>query len=198
MQIARFEAKTSVEGPGERSALWLQGCSLKCPDCCNPELQQFGIGMACSVEEIAGQIMQARAEGLTLLGGEPLDQSVELLQLLQLLRQNNYCGIIMFSGYTWAEIEADAGRKSVAGLCDLVIAGRFERQFSPGGRRWIGSDNQTLHFISDYYAGLREHWPENVREIEIFIRDGVIMVNGSPLDADHEISRMLGGHAILS
>lgn len=197
MQIARFEAKTAVEGPGERSALWLQGCSLKCPDCCNPEMQQFGIGTTRSVEEIADLILQARAEGLTLLGGEPLDQARELLQLLQLLRQSGYCGIIMFSGYTWAEIEADSVRKSVAGLCDLVIAGRFERQFSPGGRRWIGSDNQTLHFVSDYYAGLRENWPENVREIEIFIRDGVIMVNGSPLDADHEISRMLGWHAIL-
>ncbi len=197
MQIARFEAKTTVEGPGERSALWLQGCSLKCPGCCNPEMQHFGSGQNLSVEEVAGQILAARAEGLTLLGGEPLDQARELLLLLQLLRQSGYCGIIMFSGYTWVEIEADADRKSVAGLCDLVIAGRFERQFSPGGRRWIGSDNQTLHFVSDYYAGLREHWPENVREIEIFIRDGVIMVNGSPLDADHEISRMLGGHAIL-
>lgn len=198
MQIARFEAKTAVEGPGERSALWLQGCSLKCPDCCNPEMQQFGIGMTCSVEETADRILQARAEGLTLLGGEPLDQAEELLRLLQLLRQNDYCGIIMFSGYTWAEIEADSVRKSVAGLCDLVIAGRFERRLSPGGRRWIGSDNQTLHFISDYYAGLREQWPANIREIEIFIRDGVIMVNGSPLDADHEISRMLDGHAISS
>ena len=96
MQIARFEAKTAVEGPGERSALWLQGCSLKCPGCCNPELQQFDNGQNLSVEEIAAQILQARADGLTLLGGEPLDQARELLQLLQLLRQSGYCGSSCF------------------------------------------------------------------------------------------------------
>lgn len=192
MQTARFEAKTTVEGPGERSALWLQGCSIRCPDCCNPELQDQHGGTGILVADLARQIVAARAEGLTLLGGEPLDQADELYDLLSLLRQENYQGIIMFSGYEWQAITADPARMKVVSLCDLVIAGPFDKRFAPGGRRWIGSDNQTLHFITGFYHELQRSWPKNVREIEIFIRDGVIMVNGTPLEPDHELSRLLG------
>ncbi|HNX74160.1 MAG TPA: 4Fe-4S single cluster domain-containing protein [Candidatus Rifleibacterium sp.] len=188
MQTARFEAKTTVEGPGERSALWLQGCSIGCEGCCNPELQPRQGGLEMTVAEIAAKVIAAAADGLTLLGGEPLDQATELFELLQLLRVAGYHGIIMFTGYEWNEIIATPEKQRVAELCDLVIAGPFERQRSPGGRRWIGSDNQTLHFITPFYDELRRSWPKFVREIEIFIRDGVIMVNGTPLGPEHELS----------
>jgi anaerobic ribonucleoside-triphosphate reductase activating protein len=192
VQTARFEAKTTVEGPGERSALWLQGCSIRCPDCCNPELQDCGAGVTVLPADLARKIIAAGADGLTLLGGEPLDQADELYEMLVLLRQASYQGIIMFSGYEWGEIAACPDRMRVASLCDLVIAGRFDKKFSPGNRRWIGSDNQTLHFITSFYDDLKQSWPKNVREIEIFIRDGVIMVNGTPLEPEHELRRMLG------
>ncbi|HGG57662.1 MAG TPA: 4Fe-4S cluster-binding domain-containing protein, partial [Nannocystis exedens] len=38
LQIAHIVAITEAEGPGRRFALWVQGCSLHCPGCCNPEL----------------------------------------------------------------------------------------------------------------------------------------------------------------
>ena len=188
MQTARFEARTTVEGPGERSALWLQGCSIGCPGCCNPELQPGQGGVEVSVADLAAQILAAAADGLTLLGGEPLDQANELFELLQLLRGAGYQGIIMFTGYEWQEITATPEKRRVTELCDLVIAGPFERQRSPGGRRWIGSDNQTLHFITSFYDELRRSWPKFVREIEIFVRDGVIMVNGTPLGPEDELN----------
>lgn len=190
MRTARFEARTSVEGPGLRSALWLQGCSIRCPDCCNPELQPAAGGHDVSVEQLALQIVEAGAEGLTLLGGEPLDQAEELTDLLQRLRAAGYRGIIMFTGYEWSDITKDPVKSGAAGLCDLVIAGPFIKEKSPGSRRWIGSDNQTTHFLTSCYSDLERQWPENKREIEIFIRDGVIMVNGTPLERDHELSRI--------
>lgn len=190
MRTARFEAKTSVEGPGLRSALWLQGCSIKCPDCCNPELQTPDSGCEVNVNELVKKILAANADGLTLLGGEPLDQAVEVLELLKALRQANYTGIIMFTGYEWAAIISAPAKKLAAELCDLVIAGPFVKNESPGKRRWIGSDNQTTHFVTPFYKDLQQNWPENIREIEIFIKDGVIMVNGTPLESDHELSRI--------
>lgn len=188
MRIARFEARTSVEGPGERSALWLQGCSIKCPDCCNPEMHDQCAGEEISINALAKKIISAHADGLTILGGEPLDQSIELILLLQQLAEAGYHGIILFSGYEWHSITADQTKRRATSLCDLVVAGPFDKKQTPSSRRWIGSENQTTHFITDFYAGLQKDWPQNMREIEIFIKDNVIMVNGTPLSSEDELS----------
>lgn len=140
---------------------------------------------------LAAQILAAKAEGLTLLGGEPLDQAVELHAMLKQLRDSGYHGIIMFSGYQWETISSDPEKFRIAELCDLVIAGPFEPAMAPGNRRWIGSDNQTLHFITDFYDNLRCNWPKFRREIEIYIKDGIIMVNGTPLGPEHEFARLV-------
>jgi len=38
VRVARFIARTGAEGPGTRSALWVQGCTIRCPGCFNPHL----------------------------------------------------------------------------------------------------------------------------------------------------------------
>lgn len=191
MQIARVEERTSVEGPGQRSAVWFQGCSIDCAACCNPEMQSSEGGVSMTPEEIAAAIIHARTEGLTLLGGEPLDQTPELRELLQILRFHSYRGIIMFSGYTWQQIMADPIKTETAQLCDLIIAGPYDKSSSPGSRRWIGSDNQTLHFVTDFYRQLEAEWPPFVKEIEVMISDGEILVNGTPLAAGDELAGLL-------
>ncbi|MBU1106962.1 MAG: radical SAM protein [Candidatus Riflebacteria bacterium] len=191
MQIARVEERTSVEGPGLRTAIWLQGCSISCQDCCNPEMHDPNAGESMTAAELADAIIHARADGLTLLGGEPLDQAAEVRELLLILRSIGYRGVILFSGYTWEQIAADPIKAEVAQLSDLVIAGPFDKSRAPGVRRWIGSDNQTLHFQTDYYRLLAENWPPFVKEIEIVIGDGDILVNGTPLGVDDELAGLL-------
>jgi len=188
MRIARLEEYTRVEGPGRRTAVWFQGCSIGCPQCCNPEMHDPTAGIAISAEELADAIVHARAEGLTLLGGEPLDQAVELRQMLLNLRNLHYHGVIMFTGYTWEQITADQDRTRVAELCDLVIAGPFEAASAPGRRRWIGSDNQTLHCITELYLELVADWPRFVKEVEIVIGDEELLINGTPLADDDELA----------
>ncbi|NLF96383.1 MAG: radical SAM protein [Candidatus Riflebacteria bacterium] len=188
MRIARLEEYTRVEGPGRRTAVWFQGCSIGCPQCCNPEMHDPAAGIEMAPEDLADAIVHARAEGLTLLGGEPLDQSDELRQLLLHLRNLYYQDIIMFTGYTWEQVNAERERASVAELCDLVIAGPFETASAPGRRRWIGSDNQTLHCITGRYLELVADWPRFVKEVEIVIGDNEMLINGTPLAADDELA----------
>src|SRR5580700_8162481 len=74
LQIAQTVACTEAEGPGKRFALWFQGCPLRCPACCNPEMLPFDGGHRSSLEEIMSAITAAMPrgiEGITLLGGEP-------------------------------------------------------------------------------------------------------------------------------
>src|SRR3954462_9156895 len=75
LQVAQTVACTEAEGPGRRFALWFQGCPLRCPGCCNPEMLPFAGGRRVSLAEILAQVRAAAGqgvEGITLLGGEPL------------------------------------------------------------------------------------------------------------------------------
>src|SRR3954467_588253 len=74
LQVAQIVPCTEAEGPGKRFALWFQGCPLRCPGCCNPEMLPFDGGHLSSLEEILSAITAAvplGIEGITLLGGEP-------------------------------------------------------------------------------------------------------------------------------
>src|SRR5437868_7176146 len=76
LQVAQIVPVTEAEGPGVRFALWFQGCPLRCPGCCNPEMLPFEGGEPVTVADVLRQIEAAArdhgVEGLTFLGGEPL------------------------------------------------------------------------------------------------------------------------------
>src|ERR1051325_9161669 len=76
LRVAQIVPCTEAEGPGRRFALWFQGCPLRCPGCCNPEMLPFSGGQARRVSELVSEIEAAAnqhgVEGITLLGGEPL------------------------------------------------------------------------------------------------------------------------------
>src|SRR6476660_3545738 len=75
LHVAQIILFTEAEGPGVRFALWFQGCPLRCPGCCNPEMLPFEGGTPMTVAEVLRQLDAARpagVEGVTLLGGEPL------------------------------------------------------------------------------------------------------------------------------
>src|SRR5215468_1934007 len=75
LSVAQIVPCTEAEGPGRRFALWFQGCPLRCPGCCNPEMLPFAGGLRLRVEEVVEQLRAAAGqgvEGITLLGGEPL------------------------------------------------------------------------------------------------------------------------------
>src|SRR5215469_14030406 len=76
LSVAQIVPCTEAEGPGRRFALWFQGCPLRCPGCCNPEMLPFEGGQRIGLEEVLARARAAQAErgveGITLLGGEPL------------------------------------------------------------------------------------------------------------------------------
>src|SRR4051812_10819834 len=54
LRLAQVIACTEAEGPGRRFAVWVQGCPLRCPGCCNPEMLPFEGGHEVGVDELAG------------------------------------------------------------------------------------------------------------------------------------------------
>ena len=90
MVIGRLLSPVHSLGPGERVCLWTQGCNKKCEGCISPDLQGTQ-GTKIGNEQLSQLIIQvarkASCSGLTISGGDPFEQSVDLLELLRLTRE---------------------------------------------------------------------------------------------------------------
>jgi hypothetical protein len=71
LRVARVTHGTTAEGPNLRTALWVQGCSIRCKGCINPHLFSARGGTLVAPQMIIDEAIAAGDEGLTLLGGEP-------------------------------------------------------------------------------------------------------------------------------
>ena len=177
-------ADTEAEGPGRRYAVWVQGCPLRCPGCCNPELLPFAGGRASTVAELRSRILDTHArrplEGLSLLGGEPFAQAKALAVLAEAVRAEGL-SVMIYSGFTLAELEAreDPDTARLLAACDLLVDGRYERDKPDESRRWIGSRNQELHRLSARYRGDDPRFFAG-ETVELRLVDGELTINGWP------------------
>lgn len=156
VRVAARVPCTTAEGPFERYALWVQGCSLRCAGCCNAEMFEFSgrpQHVASLLEEIADAQRTHGIEGVTLLGGEPVDQAAALVPLCAGV-QSLGLGILLFSGYRLQELQDRPHRRALWEHVDTLVDGRFDASQPEGlpGRRFIGSRNQALHHRTPRYA----------------------------------------------
>src|ERR1700742_2412983 len=97
VNVALIVPETEAEGPGRRFALWVQGCAIRCPGCCNPEMFDPRRGTEMSVAEVLAQI-PAGVEGVTFLGGEPFEQAEALAELAREVKARGLT-VMVFSGH---------------------------------------------------------------------------------------------------
>ena len=118
---------STVNGPGYRYVLWVQGCRLNCKGCFNPETHSYNVTTTMEIEDIASEInSNPLIEGITISGGEPLDYSIELIGLLKLIKQS--LTTIIFTGYTIKEITKDGEKLKLVKNVDLVLSGRYNNK----------------------------------------------------------------------
>lgn len=153
LRIHRFLPRSYANGPGARAVLWVQGCALGCPGCFNPETHPFSGGETVAVDTLVQRLvdLQDTIAGFTISGGEPLQQRRSLLTLLQKVRRRTSLSVIVYTGYTWEEVQAFPEKEALLAAIDVVSAGRYEAE-----RRWArdlrGSSNKTLHFLTGRYT----------------------------------------------
>ena len=170
---------TLANGPGRRFGVWVQGCRLGCPGCFNPETHDPSGGYPVEVRDLLRQIASAggEVEGVTVSGGEPLEQAGALRAFLSALKAETGLSVVLFSGFTREEIEARPDGPAILARTDVLVAGPFEaaRRLGRGLR---GSDNQAVHFLSGRYAAADL---EGLPDAEIVIRpDGSVTRSGFP------------------
>jgi anaerobic ribonucleoside-triphosphate reductase activating protein len=187
VRVATIVEDTLAEGPGRRLALWVAGCSLRCPGCCNPHLFDERGGTPTPVDELVARATAAQAggvEGVTLLGGEPFEQAPALAAVAEGVRAAGLT-VMVFSGYTLAELHGRPDAAALLAATDLLVDGRYDRTrpepAPPVGRRWIGSANQTIHYLTAAYRPDDPRWREpNLIEVRVSRRGTTVSVNGWP------------------
>ncbi len=185
LNVATIVPCTEAEGPGKRFALWVQGCPMRCPGCCNPEMLEFLDKEWRETDEILAEILRVRdaqdIEGVTFLGGEPFAQPEALARLAAGVREHGLT-VMIFTGFTLESLQKTkrAGVAELLAQTDLLVDGQFERDKIDSKRRWIGSENQRPFDLTGAYTELVNNWDETSETIEIRIVDGKLQVNGSP------------------
>jgi anaerobic ribonucleoside-triphosphate reductase activating protein len=181
LRVAMVVEDTGAEGPGRRLALWVQGCTIHCPGCCNPQMFAAEGGTAWDVAALAAKaIATPGLEGISVLGGEPFEQPAALAALAQQVRAAGL-SVMIFTGYTLDELRArhDTATDAALAQTDILVDGRFEEALYETTRRWIGSSNQRLHFLSDRYDAGDPRFREP-NAVEVRVKDGEIVVTGWP------------------
>ena len=92
--VHSFQSLGTVDGPGIRYVVFLQGCPLRCGCCHNPDTWAIDGGKVYSAEQIVTSACRykeyfGKDGGITVSGGEPLLQAEFVKQIFSLSHENN-------------------------------------------------------------------------------------------------------------
>ena len=121
-RIHSYESCGTVDGPGLRFVIFLQGCPLRCLYCHNPDTWDATKGKEVTVEEVVKEALKYKSYmrfskgGVTISGGEPLIQKQFVLALLKRLKEEGLHTAVDTSG-----ILDPSSVKEIYEQCDLVL-----------------------------------------------------------------------------
>lgn len=105
--IHSIESFGTVDGPGIRFVVFMQGCPMRCLYCHNPDTWDFKSGKEISAEELAKNALKyksyIRNGGVTVSGGEPLMQAEFVTEFFKILKAENIHTALDTSGITFDE-----------------------------------------------------------------------------------------------
>ena len=156
MNYASIKIMDVANGPGIRMSLFVSGCRHYCKNCFNKEAWDFNYGEPFTQKEIdyiINYVRNPHIAGLTLLGGEPLEQ-VNQQGLLPLLRQFRKelpnKSIWCFTGFDFEKdvmgymINDFPETKELLSYIDVLVDGEFVEELKDLSLRFKGSSNQRI------------------------------------------------------
>lgn len=148
MKYAQIRHYDTSNGTGIRTTVFVSGCTHNCYNCFNKEYQDFDFGFEFTQKEIDKIIEYLKEDvinGLTVLGGEPLQQNVDdMCNFLDQIRRVSNKSIWIYSGYTYEEIIQDSQKVKILSYCDILVDGRFMESLKNIRLKFRGSSNQRI------------------------------------------------------
>lgn len=149
MYYAQMRQYDIANGVGIRATLFVSGCTHKCPGCFNEAYQDFHSGTPWSAEtenQFMAYVKNENVHGVTILGGEPMEQTMDdcLLRLLKRIKQETNHTIWIYSGYTFEQIMKDPKKLELLEQCDVLVDGPFIESLKDVCLKFRGSSNQRI------------------------------------------------------
>lgn len=183
ISVSRIHFPVTTLGPGKRIGIWFQGCSLRCKGCLSPDTWHVKESYL-TVAKLINQIVEwyPVADGITISGGEPFEQSDALFELIREIKQRFQGDILVYSGYEWDVIEDRVKRMNP--YIDALISEPFKVEI-PQTLMLRGSDNQQLHLLTPLGKTLFKQYqrvitPEDKKLDLAFDEQGRLFLAGIP------------------
>jgi anaerobic ribonucleoside-triphosphate reductase activating protein len=191
LRLSRMHYPVTVLGFGCRIGIWMQGCSIGCRGCISKDTWAPDGGFAATVDDVLEMCEMWAAggsvDGVTISGGEPFDQPLALLALLDALEswlgaRRQAVDLLCYSGYS--EQRLTQRFPEIVERLDVLIPDPYIKSRAPGAR-WRGSSNQRLVLLTplaqDRYGA---KWSESgPAEIQFVVDDGIWFI-GVPKPGD--------------
>ena len=168
LRILKTFKETIVDGVGFRYSLYFAGCIHKCPGCHNEKSWNPDNGELVSYEmlqEIADEINEnSILDGITISGGDPLFNPVDMLKVLKFLKEKTGKNIWLYTGYTLENIKLDKDRSKCLEYIDVLVDGPFIKQLYAPDLEFRGSSNQRIIKKSEFekYSCGKNMQPQNI------------------------------------
>ena len=149
------ESFGTVDGPGVRFVVFLQGCPMRCQYCHNPDTWKMNAGSVRSAQSLIREYERNaafyRGGGITVTGGEALMQIDFVLELFRLAKEKKIHTCLDTSGVTYRPGESDYNKKldALMEVTDLVMLDI--KHIDPEGHKTLtGHDNAGILAFARY------------------------------------------------
>ena len=137
-----------LNGDGIRVSLWVSGCSLHCKGCQNPQTWCFNSGVPFdenAIQELYEALDKPYIQGLTLTGGNPMDNMPEILHVCHNVKEKfPNKDIWLYSGYTFEQIQEREVGMGILEYVDVLVDGPYIEEQRDISLHWRGSKNQKV------------------------------------------------------
>lgn len=187
--VHSIETFGSVDGPGIRYVVFMQGCPMRCIYCHNPDTWEIGKGREVEAEELLAEYeknkMFYRNGGITVTGGEPLLQVDFLIELFSLAKDRGIHTCIDTSGVTFTSC-ASTYRDKLDKLLDYTDLVMLDiKHTDPDKHRAITSrGNSNIIEFARYLAE---------RDVPVWIRHVVVKGYTDDEESLRALGRLIGG-----
>lgn len=165
----------TANGPGLRVSLFVSGCTHHCPGCFNEQTWDFNYGDPYTTKTQATILMlldKPYIQGLTILGGEPMEPANQpaVLALLEEVHEKlPEKDVWIYSGYTFEELTNPEARcctpntRRILELANILVDGRFVMAEKDVRLTFRGSRNQRVLDMKNSLLSGQPCWMENYR-----------------------------------
>ncbi len=157
MRVFGITHNTRVNGPGRRTTVHLAGCHIHCKGCFSQHTWDSDESHEMPLDTLLENIYRGAPDGVSLSGGEPLEQAEALRGLLLRLREGDRDGthplprgVLVFTGKTLAQAYHVPEWSDIQALIDCAIIGPYmeSRKLHPP-QQLRSSSNQVAYSYSD-------------------------------------------------